>query len=241
MAEFRHVRARRQVDANGRGGAVGGDVAKRYSHGLGAAGLKQDFYNRAAERSISAQDISQRLVISANYELPFGKGRMFMTAAPKALDFVLGGWQVNGIATFQTNVPLQIGNGGNNTQLGSPGQRPNNNGKSAKKTGPTEDRLTSYFDQTVFSQAGNFTFGNSSRTSPDLRAPGTRAFDGSLFKRFYFRETINLEFRAESFNALNHPIWNGPGTTVTDPGNFGIITSKGGQRRQYQLALRLQF
>jgi hypothetical protein len=93
----------------------------------------------------------------------------------------------------------------------------------------------------VFSQAGNFTFGNTSRTSPDLRGPGTRAFDMSLFKRFKYRESANVEFRAEAFNAFNHPIWNGPGTTVTDPGSFGIITSKGGQRRQIQLALRIQF
>src|SRR5206468_9767001 len=65
--------------------------------------------------------------------LPVGKNRAFLKGVPAAVDFVLGGWQVNGIATFQTSTPLQISNGGNNTNLGSPGQRPNNNGKSAKK------------------------------------------------------------------------------------------------------------
>ncbi len=261
--QYTSVSAFRKPQANSIYHAFTLGVTKRYSHGLnlqvsytagkllddasqtvtflGAAGTKQDFYNRAAERSISAQDISQRFVLSFNYELPVGRKHPFLKNSPKAVDFVLGGWQMNGIATFQTNVPLQISNGGNNTNLGSPGQRPNNNGKSAKKDGPTEDRLNSYFDQSVFSQAGNFTFGNTSRTSPDLRAPGTRAFDMSLFKRFRFHETANVEFRAEAFNVLNHPIWNGPGTTVTDPGTFGIITSKGGQRRQIQLALRIQF
>src|SRR5439155_3311565 len=110
---------------------------------LGAAGTKQDFYNRHGEKSISAQDISQRFVTSFNYELPVGRNRALLKTAPAAVDFVLGGWQVNGIATFQTNVPLQISNGGNNTNLGSPGQRPNNNGKSAKKDGPTDQRLNS--------------------------------------------------------------------------------------------------
>jgi len=52
---------------------------------------------------------------------------------------------------------------------------------------------------------------------------------------------MNLQFRAEAFNAFNHPVWNGPGTTVNTPGSFGVITTKGGQRRQFQLALRLQF
>ncbi len=207
---------------------------------LGAAGQKQDFYNRQAERSLSTQDVSSRLVISANYDLPFGKSRTFLRSAPAAVDWMLGGWQVNGIITFQTAVPMQIANGGNNTQLGSPGQRPNNNGRSGRKSGPIPDRLNSYFDQSVFSQAGNFTFGNTSRTAPDLRGPGTRAFDASVFKRFRVLETLESEFRVEMFNAFNHPIWNGPGTTVTQPGSFGVITSKGGNRN-LQLVLKLHF
>ncbi|MBI3209495.1 MAG: TonB-dependent receptor [Candidatus Solibacter usitatus] len=208
---------------------------------LGAAGTKQDFYNRKAERSISAQDIPQRLVIAPNYELPFGKGRHFLNSLPKAADLVFGGWVINGIITFQKGTPLQIGNNGNFTNLGSPGQRPNNNGTSAKKTGPVEDRMLSFFDQSVFSQAGNFTFGNTSRTSPDLRALGSRDFDGSLFKRFRFKETMNVEFRTEWFTAFNHPVWNTPGTTVNTPGSFGVVTTKGGQRRQIQMALKINF
>ena len=97
---------------------------------------------------------------------------------------IRGGWQANGIVTFQQGTPLQTGN----------------NGTAAKKTGSNEARLNSWFDQSVFSQAGNFTFGNTSRTSPDLRGFGTRSVDASLFKRFYFREKANVEFRAEAFN-----------------------------------------
>ncbi|MDX1983086.1 MAG: TonB-dependent receptor [Bryobacteraceae bacterium] len=260
--QYQGVNAFRKPQANSIYHSFTLSVTKRYSNGLnlqlsytngkliddasqtvtflGAAGQKQDFYNRRAERSISTQDVSQRLVISTNYELPIGRGRHFLNAAPRALDFVLGGWQVNGIITFQTNIPLQIANGGNFTNLGSPGQRPNNNGRSAKKTGPIADRLNSYFDQSVFSQAGNFTFGNTSRTSPDLRGPGTRAFDASLFKKFPIKEQVAAEFRVEAFNAFNHPIWNGPGTTVSAPGSFGVIVSKGGNRN-LQMVLRLQF
>lgn len=206
---------------------------------LGAAGSKQDAYNRSAERSISAQDVSQRLVISSNYDLPFGRHRKFLSAMPSALEYLLGGWQVNGIATFQTSVPLQITQG-NNTNLYSVGQRPNNNGTSAKKDGPIDQRLTSYFDQSVFSQAPSFVFGNTSRTSPDLRGPGTRAFDGSLFKNFRFHERFAAQFRAEAFNLFNHPTWNNPGANVTSPGSFGVITSASGNRN-VQLALKLNF
>jgi hypothetical protein len=261
--QYTSVNAFRKPQGNSIYHAFTLSINKRYSHGLnlqgsytagkllddvsqtvtflGAAGTKQDFYCRPCERAISAQDVSQRLVVSANYELPFGKGRHFMNSAPAALDMVFGGWQINGIYTIQTGLPIAIGNGGNNSQLGSPGQRPNNNGKSAKRSGPIEDRLNSYFDQSVFSQAGNFTFGNTSRFSPDLRNPRSSNVDASLFKRFPIMESKFVEFRAEAFNAFNHPIWNGPGSTVTQPGTFGIIQQKGGQRRVMQFALRLEF
>ncbi len=204
---------------------------------LGAAGSKQDFYNRAAERSISAQDVSRRLVLSGNYELPFGRGKSMMASAPKVVDFVLGGWQVNGIYTFQTGTPIQISNGGNNSFLGSAGQRPNNNGKSARLDEPTMDR---YFDTSVFSQAPNYTFGNVGRFLPDLRLPRQVNVDGSVFKNFRMKENVSMQFRAEAFNAVNHPTWNAPGTNVTQVSGFGVITAKSGNR-QLQLALKLLF
>ena len=176
-------------------------------------------------------------MISGNYELPFGRNKPFLATAPKAVDFVLGGWQLNGIATFQTGVPLKISNGGNNTNLGSPGQRPNNNGKSAKLDNPTMDR---YFDTSVFSQAPNFTFGNVGRTLPDVRTPSQNNLDASIFKRFHATERATFEFRAEAFNATNHPIWGNPGLDVTNSSSFGVITSKSGSRVM-QLALKMLF
>jgi hypothetical protein len=58
---------------------------------LGAAGSKQDFYNRAAEKSVSTQDQSKRLVVSANYQLPWGKGRKYLLSMNRAADIVIGG------------------------------------------------------------------------------------------------------------------------------------------------------
>lgn len=238
-------------------------VEKRFSHGLstlisftagkliddvsqqvtflGQAGTKQDFYNRHAERAISAQDISKRIVISANYELPFGKNRKFLSSIPTAADWVLGGWQVNGIATFQTGLPLAIGNGQNNANVFSVGQRPNTNGNNPKIDGGIDERINRYFDTSVFSQAAIFTFGNVSRFVSNLRGPGTNNIDFSLFKDFRYRERFRAQLRGEAFNLNNHPIWNGPGTTVNDLANFGKITAKGGQRRQVQVALKLIF
>lgn len=238
-------------------------VEKRFSHGLstlialtagkliddvsqqvtflGQAGTKQDFYNRAAERAISSQDISKRIVISGNYELPFGKNRKFLSAAPAAVDWVLGGWQVNGIATFQGGLPIAIGNGQNNTNIFAVGQRTNTNGKDPKISGGIDERINQYFDTTVFSQAAIFSFGNVSRFVGNLRGPGTNNIDFSVFKDFRAGERFRAQLRGEAFNMANHPLWNGPGTTVNDLANFGRITAKGNQRRQVQVALKLIF
>jgi hypothetical protein len=207
---------------------------------LGAAGTKQDFYCRKCEKSVSAQDVSQRLVTSVNYDLPFGKGKSHLNAMPKAVDFVLGGWQMNGILTFQTGLPLAISNGSNNTNIGSPGQRPNTNGQNPAKSGAIADRLNAYFDTSVFSAAPIYTFGNVGRFLPNVRGPGQHNLDFSLFKSFKVREAATLVVRAEAFNFTNSPTWNAPGTTVTTPGTFGVITSANGQR-QVQLAMKLNF
>jgi len=67
-----------------------------------------------------------------------------------------------------------------------------------------------------------------------------------MFKNFRVREKASFEFRAETFNFFNHPIWSGPNTTVNSTGaaGFGTITSKGAYgsgNRTVQLALRLKF
>src|SRR5260370_34358931 len=95
-----------------------------------------------------------------NYELRFGRNKPYLSTLPKPIDFVLGGWQMNGILTFAKGIPLQISNGGNNSQINSNGQRPNNNGQSGEKSGPIADPLKADFDATVFSQAGRVALGD---------------------------------------------------------------------------------
>ena len=218
------------------------DVSQQVNFlGAAASNAKQDFYNRAAERSISAQDVSQRLVISGNYDLPFGRNRMFLSHAPAALDFVLGGWQVNGIATFSTGTPIQIGNGQNALNIFSANQRASATGTDPYVGGAVSDRLTHYFNQSAFVQSGNFVIGTLGRFLPNVRGIGQNNIDASLFKNFRVKEKINAQFRGEAFNLVNHPYWNNPGTTINDLANFGIITTKGGQRRIMQLGLKLIF
>jgi hypothetical protein len=207
---------------------------------LGAAGAKQDYYNRAADKSVSSQDVPKRLVVSFNYDIPIGHHRTFLHDTPKPLDFIIGGWQINGIYTAQRAIPLAISNGNNNTGIGNPGQRPNNNGTSALKTGPIDQRLNAYFDTSVFSVAPNFTYGTSGRFSPDLRGPSLFNLDFSMFKHFKFRERLDAQLRLEAFNFFNHPTWGLPGTAVNSPGTFGVITTANGNRTM-QVAMKVDF
>lgn len=206
----------------------------------GTSGSKQDFYNRQGERAVSAQDVSRRLVLSGNYDLPFGKNRKFLSGIPTAANFIIGGWQVNGILTLQTGTPIIITQNQNNTYLGSAGQRPNNNGRSAEKTGPATERLNQWFDTAVFSYAQAFRFGNAPRTLPDVRNPGTNSVDFSLFKTFRIRELVSFQFRAEAYNLTNTPQFLGPGSQLGGTA-FGVVNSIGNSPRQIQFALKLMF
>lgn len=210
-----------------------GNVGERYWRGAGVANV----YNLRAERGLSPIDVPHVLVISYLWELPVGRGKPYLNSIPRAADLLLGGWQVNGITSFQSGLPLQITNPANQIGFGA-GSRPLNNGQSAKlpKNQRTTDR---WFDTSVFSQPAPFTFGNISRYSPDLRGRGTNNWTVSFFKNTLITERVNLQFRAEFFNFLNHPMWNDPGTTVDTP-NFGRVVAKGGNR-EGQLGLKVIF
>ncbi len=86
-----------------------------------------------------------------------------------------------------------------------------------------------------------YTFGTAPKVLPNLRMPGTRTAALSLFKEFSLasmREGAHLEFRAEAFNALNHPQFAGPASTVGND-DFGKITQQANRPREVQLGLKL--
>lgn len=215
------------------------DVSQTVTY-LGPAGNKQDAYNRRGDRSISTQDIAQRLVFGYVYELPFGKGKKLLGNAPGFVNHIIGGWQINGIMTYQSGTPLIITQTQNNTGIFSPGQRPNWTGRSARlEGGSTNDKIARWFDTSQFTTSPSFTFGNTPRTMPDVRNPGTKLWDISFFKNNYFGrdKKYNTQFRVEMFNAFNTPQFSGPGTQVGSS-NFGVI-SGAGSARQIQMALKL--
>jgi len=196
-----------------------------------------DSYYMRASKSLADYDIAHRFVVSYIFELPFGRGRRFGSAWNPVTNAIAGGWQFNGFTTYQTGTPLSI-SANNVAGLFNPRGLANNNGKSGKLTGDIHDRLLRYFDTSVFSQPAAFTFGNTQPSSPDLRSPGVRNWDLSLFKDFGLREQLTLQFRTEAFNSFNTVRFGSPNTTVTS-NQFGQISSQANSARQIQFGLKL--
>jgi len=193
-------------------------------------------FNRAAERSVDPTDVAQRFAASGLYELPFGRGKRWNLSHPVA-DRVIGGWQVDVIATVQTGLPIVV-RGANNFLA----DRPNSTGKSAKLGNPSSPR---WFDTTQFANPAPYTFGNLGRVLPDVRTPGTVNFDFSLLKNTRLTERFRLQFRAEAFNAFNRVNLRAPNASfVPGPdgknasGSFGVITAAR-DARIMQLGLKL--
>jgi hypothetical protein len=208
------------------------------------AGTHLDAYNWANERSIGSFDISQRAVISYVYELPFGKNKKLLNHLSKVPDMLVKGWQVNGITTFQTGLPIYITGITNNTNIGTSSQRANNNGHTAyiDHSGQSIDqKMAMWFDPSVFSQPAAFTFGNVGRLLPDVRNPGTNLTDLSLFKNTYFghEQRYNFQLRGEAFSAFNHFNPGAPATNITST-TVGTITSGTGTR-VIQVAAKILF
>ncbi len=197
----------------------------------------QDSYNILGDRALAGIDLAHRFVASYLYEFPFGRGRKFGANAPRIVDALIGGWQVNGITTFISGTPLSL-SANNTAGIFNPTTRPNNNGKSGKLSGPVHERLGKYFDTLVFSQPAAFSFGNLTATLPDIRNDGIRNFDLSLFKVFAPVERLRVQFRVEALNAFNTPRFGSPNTGVTSS-TFGVISSQANSPRQLQFGLKL--
>jgi hypothetical protein len=218
-------------------------IGEGYSS-AGSSGESGDFrvgrLNRRVERAIDQNDVSQRLVASGVFEMPFGKGKPLAGNAGRLLDYLIGGWQLNTVTTAQTGKPLSV-RGANNFALNWPDllRDPTLSG---------EDRgVLKWFDTTAFGNPADFTVGNAPRTLPNTRGPGMIQVDLSAFKNFRLREGTQMEFRAEAFNFLNHVNLNDPGTSFSPNRQgqntnaaFGRITSAM-KARTIQLGLRLSF
>ncbi|MGB8731251.1 MAG: TonB-dependent receptor [Candidatus Sulfotelmatobacter sp.] len=219
----------------------------------GGVGSVQDWNNLKGERSLSSQDISQRLVISYVLDLPFGKGKAFANSLNGIANGAVSGWGVDGITTFQRGFPLKITWAGASTSLesaslGVANVRPDVIPGCDLKAGG--GNINHWFNTNCFAAPPQWGFGTEARVDPVLRGPGIDNFDFAIFKRTKVTERLGIEFRTEFFNLFNHPYFNISGATGyngTPTGNgFGQITSTVGAgvaspERLIQFALKFVF
>lgn len=203
------------------------------ANGDGSSGNPNNPADLSQERGRSSYDLRHRVVVSYGYELPFGKGRAFARDVNRFADFLVGGWQMQGITTYQTGLPFTVSATGNasNTQSGD---RPNVVGD--PNTGIRS--LDRWFDTAAFQRQAQYTFGNAGRDI--LSAPGIVNWSGSLFKNFVIREQTILQFRAEAFNLMNTANFARPGSQL-GTASFGVISATATPPRQWQFALKLLF
>ena len=190
-------------------------------------------------------DARHNFVLAANYELPFGKGKKWGSDWHGITDAVLGGWQISAIYQARTGFPITvIDSRGSSLQAVRGNERPNcignpvpsNQGMTSNASDPNDSK---WINIDAFARAPQGTWGDCGIGV--LSAPGYTNTDFTLAKRFAAGGSRYLEFRAEAFNAFNHPNWSPPGRNIGDVNTFGIITGTVNAPRVVQFALKFYF
>ena len=220
-----------------------------------------DIYNWRLDRALSDFDRRHVLVVNGLWELPFGKGKAIWGGAPGVINHIIGGWSVNGILFHMTGQPFQIQSGALTAHNGKV-SRAEIVGTAPKPKlqdvagvlGPvwfTPNDLAAF----TFPAAGS----NGTQGRNTFVGPNYTNLDMGVFKNFTITERFRLQFRAEFFNALNHPNFESPrdatdgSTSITSslfgrtccaaaatPSSANVIAT-GESARVIQFALKLSF
>lgn len=170
----------------------------------------------------------QRVTFGGVWQLPFGRGRQLFTSAPRALDAIIGGWNVSPVLTWRSG-----------NYLSFPGLIANGN---PRIDNPNKDR---WFDTSVFGVLPAFTRRSNPIVYDGVTGPSFFNLDTSLVKSIAVTERVSAELRVDSFNTPNQMTWNDPSTAVTSTffgkssGQFNL--NGVGVGRTSQMGLRLRF
>ena len=207
-----------------------------------------DVYNQRLNWGKSGNDVRHIAIMNYIWEMPFFNG-----SNHKLMRAVLGGWQASGVIQFQTGGPISIANGDDYLGIGS------TNGKTWNLNGtPNRPRVFAnenaagnyngvtdfWFERNVSgspwaTKPANGQLPNQNRNSIGFNNVGFQNWNIGLFKSFKITEKQFFQFRAEGFNFLNHPNWNGADTNPTSA-TYGMVTGKSSERN-VQLSLRFNF
>ncbi len=231
---------------------------KRWSNGFDSSvmytrtwGRNQYFpneFNTTPSWQLNPNTRPNRFVWTTVWELPFGKGRRWITSGP--MQHIVGGWQLSWIYQYQTGALISWGNP---FYYGTPDQI----AKALNHDNYHAQNLDAWFDPAVLYKGGdasNFVgFEGRSANQPgtyqarifpqyigSLRADSIRNWDTRIYRRFTIYERLNLNLSADLLNMTNHTQFAGPDIGVTSL-NFGKVTSTANQPRFIQLNMRIDF
>ena len=219
-------------------------LEKRFSHGYTVqVGYTHSKYMQATEflngtdtipyRTISDMDRPNVFTITALWELPYGRGRRFGSNAPAPLNFVFGGWQLGMVEVHQSGAPLTWGNyifTGDIKNIQLP---------------DSEQTVARWFNTGAgFNTNSSQQLANNIRTFPirfsGIRADSATGWNFSMIRNYHVWERIAIQFQAECFNTLNHPVFAAPNTTPTSSA-FGTVTNSASEPRSINFSLKLVF
>jgi Carboxypeptidase regulatory-like domain/TonB dependent receptor len=212
-----------------------------------AGGVLCDSINLRSCRGNSDFDVTHLISFGGLYELPVGRGKMLGSNMPGWLNEVVGGWQISTLATWHTGFaydtiaqafPVSF-------LANTPGIFNGDTAaiKTKLHTDPTTGQETIFANPAAAIGAFSGPLGLQSGNRNILRGPHYADFDIGLGKHFPIKERLQMELRADAFNAFNHPNFGLPQggfTDITNPSVFGVITATSAPR-QLQVAFRLDF
>lgn len=198
-----------------------------------AGSFYQDFYNQAAERSVTSSDIPHVVSISYTYQLPIGPGKPFLNRGG-VVGKIVGGWEISGIQQYQSGRPIHIeydafgssnpffaaGDGYSfrpEVVLGQPLLNPNYSPSCSGPVQATAGRNSCqfYINPAAFVEPPAGQFGNAPNLFSQLRMPAYLNEDLSLSKQIAITEKINLQFQANAFNVFNRVVFSSGGNAQT--------------------------
>ncbi|HKE22120.1 MAG TPA: carboxypeptidase regulatory-like domain-containing protein [Bryobacteraceae bacterium] len=190
-------------------------------------------YNDALNRGLSPFHRLHNFVGSYGYALPFGPGRPWLSHTGRLVEYLTGGWQLNGIAMLRTGDPLAV-----NVQTS---QLNTGTANRAFVTCPhvnTIGEINKWFDTSCFANPPAYVFGTANTGT--VFGPGFVNFDLSIFKAERIRERDQFQIRFEAFNAMNAHHFSDPNTTFGSS-TFGQITNTSFPARELQIGLKYSF
>src|SRR5579872_3348781 len=189
------------------------NVAYTYSKNMDGSGYQNGYpYQDANEvHWISQFDRTHVLAVTGVYDLPVGRGRTFLSAAPHAVDYALGGWTLGWSFAAQSGTPLSISTGFNySCSFAPPHGTSVAQWLNPKMTSPT------CYGSVPHIGGSNYTYNTSPGFTTEVRNYTVPNLDLSLEKSFAITERVSFTFRGEAFNSLNSVLLGGPDTTPTD-------------------------